>query len=137
MGNPIYEAFKLVKKDIFTLKDRIEDNKQDIKDIKKTLDKIEESLEKNSNLAVLEKELAQRIDNSAELTEEKLIKEISKLKKRLTLLENDRDIPENLYDSEEIELEVPAIKNKKEKKEGKKKKGFFSKIIDFLAEEED
>ncbi|MBU2639468.1 MAG: hypothetical protein KKG75_02035 [Nanoarchaeota archaeon] len=163
MVNPIQEAFKSVKKDIFTLRDRIEENKELIKDLKKELSKVDvdkfetklekaiskikdkvDSLKDNANISKVEQDLNERVDNANELTEEKLLKEISLLKRRLTLIEKKKNIPKApLYKkgiSEEEDLEEapePTEESWEEEDNGKKKKGFFSKIIDFLAEEED
>lgn len=129
MTNIIREAFQKVKIDITDLKSKFKSNEDNISKI-------------NQNILTVKKDYKENLDNVYGKIEEMfdyLKKENKELKRQLTVIRNGiksekkpvlkKEIKEEpLYEAEE----VPRDEDKRDKK-----KGWFSKLVDFLAEEDD
>ncbi len=132
MSSLIREAFKKVKEDITNLSERINKNKDEIEKI-------------GEGILAIRKDYKKNLDNIHEKLEEILEfqkKEISNLKRQITLLRKEevryvakkKVYEEPLYEAEE---EGSDKKPSFEIDEKEKKKGWFNKMVDFLAEEDD
>src|SRR3989344_5857418 len=137
MGDPIREAFQRVKEDIRDLKEGIKKNKNDISSIKEDISSIEEN--HKNNLESIYNKLGEMFDFQK--------KEIANLKRQLTLIKDVKKEaekkakekplyePDELYKSEEEDSGGQPYLEKGDGKE--RKKGWFSKVVDFLAEEDE
>jgi len=136
------EAFSLIKKDIRNLREKYEENKGELNGIKEDLDKIkEESNEIKEELRESNKNFKKNdFESKLNEHEERLKKEISLIKKRIAIIEKEDDA-EPFYTQEDDkkppkktkgieELEFPEVVKEK-------KKGWFSRMVDFLAEEDE
>lgn len=134
MSSLIREAFKKVKEDITNLSERINRNKDEVEKI-------------GEGILAIKKDYKKNLDNVHEKLEEILDfqkKEISNLKRQITLLRKEeiksvvkkRVYEEPLYEAEEeVSDKKPSFETEDGEKE--KKKGWFNKMVDFLAEEDD
>ena len=132
MANIIREAFQKVKIDITDLRDKAKKNENEFSKI-------------NENILIVKKDYKKNLDNVYDKLEEMLDymkKENKELKRQLTILKKDgikseaKEKPKREKKEEPLyETEIEPIETGEEK--GEKKKGWFSKLVDFLAEEDD
>jgi len=133
MGNPIKDAFVRVKEDISGLGKRIKKNEVDFSKIHDDILTIKDDYKENLD----------NIHNKLEELFDFQKKEIKEIKRRLTILskngiKSDTKKKTSLKKEEEPQVEeLLEEENVTGEEKNDKKKGWFSRLVDFLAEEDD
>jgi len=133
MTNIIREAFQKVKIDISDLRNNAKKNEDNFSKI-------------NENILTVKKDYKKNLDNVYDKLEEMfdyLKKENKELKRQITLLKKNgikseakkTSLRKEIEEEPLYETEVEYKETGEEKED--KKKGWFSKLVDFLAEEDD
>lgn len=125
MGNPIKDAFQRVKKDISGLKKMVNKNRDGFSKIGDDISTIKDDYKENLD----------NIHNKLEDFFDYQKKEIKELKRQLTLLRKDGTKSSDA--KKEILKEEPQAEEITGEETSDKKKGWFSRLVDFLAEEDD
>ncbi len=147
MADKIREAFQKVKEDITDLRKKTKNNKDELYSVIEDFSSIKKDISYIKDNKDNYKEELAAIHNKLDLLFDFQRKEIGNIKRQLTLLKKDGaqiDAREKLEKEKQKEKEEKPFYESPVEAEGesiseedKKKKGWFSKMVDFLAEEDE
>ena len=144
MADKIREAFQKVKEDITDVRKKTKNNKDELYSVIEDFSSIKKDISYIKDKKDNYKEELAAIHNKLDLLFDYQRKEIGNIKRQLTLLKKDgakieakekfeKEKEEKSFYESPIDAEGESISEE----DKKKKKGLFSKMVDFLAEEDD